>query len=485
MTGALRWLLLAPLLLAGAWQAPVRAADVPYLSGRVVDNAEILSPATRDKLTAALKAHEQATGNQIAVLTVPSIAGESIEEYAGRVFATWQLGQKGKDNGVLVVIVPQDRKLRIEVGYGLEGTLTDVASSRIIRNLMTPQFKAGNYDQGTADGVLAVIAQLEGKPGVADAAPAAADTGAARSSFKFDAPDMPWPMRILLGAFMFGIIGLFTFIGIMTPGVGWFLYVFLIPFWAMFPLMIIGMNATFAVFAPLHRRLSDRQAAAGADRVVPEGGAGPEDQGPRERWRVRDDELRRGVRVVVVRKRRRILRWRRELGRRRCFGELVRSARGARANPCKTGSGLLPRQAFGAPAGDGVAVMVVVERPFEAFEHVEDLGKSRLLQCLAGADRALTAAADEEHRAIHAGDLAHLTDEMRIDVPVGTVVPRDVVRADRMADKQIFHFAAAVDEHRLRVLVQEFEGFAGLQMLHSGNSSTAVRTRICRLVRPI
>ena len=248
MIGILLRLAFLPLLVAGAWLAPVQAADVPYLSGRVVDHAEILSPATRDRLTAALKAHEEATGNQVAVLTVPTIDGESIEEYAARVFATWKLGRKDEDNGVLVVIVPQDRKMRIEVGYGLEGTLTDVAAARIIRNLMTPRFKTGNYDEGTADGVLAVIAQLEGKPGIADAAPAAADAHGGRSSFDLDLPEMPWPMRILLGAFIFGVIGLFTFIGVVTPGVGWFLYVFLIPFWAMFPLMIIGMRATLAVF---------------------------------------------------------------------------------------------------------------------------------------------------------------------------------------------------------------------------------------------
>ena len=248
MTAICRWLALLPLLVAGAWSAPLRAADVPYLSGRVVDHAEILSPATRERLTAALKAHEDATGDQVAVLTVPTIGGEGIEAYATRVFESWKLGRNGKDNGVLVVVVPQDRKMRIEVGYGLEGTLTDVASSRIIRNVMTPQFKDGNYDRGIADGVLAVIAQLEGKPGVADATPAAAGTGSGATSITIDTPDMPWPMRILLGAFIFGIIGLFTFIGIMTPGVGWFLYVFLIPFWAMFPLMIIGMNATVAVF---------------------------------------------------------------------------------------------------------------------------------------------------------------------------------------------------------------------------------------------
>ena len=248
MIGVLRGLALAALVIACAPLTPVRAAEVPYLSGRVVDDAEILSAPTRDKLTALMKAHEAATGNQIAVLTVPTIRDDSIEAYATKVFETWKLGQKGKDNGVLVVIVPQERKMRIEVGYGLEGTLTDVASSRIIRNLMTPQFKSGNYDQGTLDGVAAVIAQLEGKSAATGAAPALTQPDSRHSSFKFDRPDMPWQMRLLLGAFVFGIIGLFTVLGVMTPGMGWFLYVFLTPFWAMFPLMIIGMNATVAVF---------------------------------------------------------------------------------------------------------------------------------------------------------------------------------------------------------------------------------------------
>src|SRR5262249_48573382 len=134
--------------LALAWIVPAPAADVPYLTGRVVDNAEILKSATRERVTAALKAHEQATSNQIAVLTVPTIGDESIEEYAVKVFGTWKLGQKGKDNGVLLVVAPKDRKLRIEVGYGLEGTLTDAAASRIIRNVITPQFKAGDFVEG-------------------------------------------------------------------------------------------------------------------------------------------------------------------------------------------------------------------------------------------------------------------------------------------------------------------------------------------------
>jgi uncharacterized protein len=239
------WGLVAPAVICFADRASAEAPEVPYLTGRVVDNAEILKPATRERLTATLKAHEQATGNQIAVLTTGTIKGQSVEEYATKVFESWRLGQKPADNGVLVVVVPQDRKMRIEVGYGLEGTLTDVASSRIIRNVMTPRFKAGDYDQGIELGVAAIVAQLEGRGDVSSSANAisqAADSGS--SSMHFNEPNLAWPERILLGAFIFGIIGLFTFIGIMTPGVGWFLYVFLIPFWAMFPLIIIGGRAT-------------------------------------------------------------------------------------------------------------------------------------------------------------------------------------------------------------------------------------------------
>src|SRR5450755_3819694 len=134
--------------------------------------------------------------------------------------------------------------MRIEVGYGLEGTLTDVASSRIIRNVMTPSFKAGDYDKGVSDGVTAIIAQLEGKGEVAGPSGASSDSSSS-SSVHFNEPDLAWPERILLGAFIFGVIGLFTVIGVMTPGMGWFLYVFLIPFWAMFPLVVLGTHGTF------------------------------------------------------------------------------------------------------------------------------------------------------------------------------------------------------------------------------------------------
>ncbi|MDO8834105.1 MAG: TPM domain-containing protein, partial [Vicinamibacterales bacterium] len=137
--------------------APAAAIDVPYLTGRVVDNASILAAETRGRLAEAARAHEQATTNQIVVLTVPTIQPENIEDYAAEVFRGWQLGQRGKDNGVLLMVVPQDRKMRIEVGYGLEATLTDADCGRIIQALMTPAFKAGDYDKGIEDGLTAII----------------------------------------------------------------------------------------------------------------------------------------------------------------------------------------------------------------------------------------------------------------------------------------------------------------------------------------
>ncbi len=224
------------------------ATDVPYLTGRVTDEAEILSAQTREKLGSLLKRHEDQTDNQIAVLTVRSLDGESVEQYALDVFNTWNLGRKGKDNGVLLLVAPQERRMRIEVGYGLEGTLTDVAAGRIIRNAITPRFKESNFDQGLMDGVQAIVDTLEGKEPAAageeagDEAVAKADTAQAESFF--EGPELAWPERILIGAFIFGIIGLFTVIGVLTPGVGWFLYLFLIPFWAMFPIVVVGTRGT-------------------------------------------------------------------------------------------------------------------------------------------------------------------------------------------------------------------------------------------------
>ena len=259
---------IACVLFALCWLAvPAAAQDtaIPYLSGRVVDQAGILSTPARERLAAMLQAHERATGNQIVVLTVPTLGGESVEDYAVRVFEEWKLGSRDKDNGVLILVAPQDRRVRIEVGYGLEGTLTDATASRIIRDLMTPRFREGNYDVGIEAGVTAVIQILEGRRSAGTDADWLAPEGKA-SGFHVRAPDMSLAERILIGAFVFGIIGLFTFIGLVTPGaMGWFLYFFLIPFWSMFPMFIFGSGAalkilgTYAALYPLTKVFVSRQ----------------------------------------------------------------------------------------------------------------------------------------------------------------------------------------------------------------------------------
>jgi len=132
------------------------ALKVPALEGRVNDNAKLMSTSERQKAEEYLAAVEKQSGVQIAVLTVKSLQGESLEEYATEVFEKWGLGQKGKDNGVLLLVAYNERGVRIEVGYGLEGTLTDTKSGIIIRNVIIPEFKEGDYGEGITKGLRAV-----------------------------------------------------------------------------------------------------------------------------------------------------------------------------------------------------------------------------------------------------------------------------------------------------------------------------------------
>lgn len=247
--------IIIPLILA--LPARTSAIEMPYLTGRVNDYAQLLSPETSRMLSDSLREHESRTGNQVVILTISTLDGENIEDYANTVFNTWKLGQKDKDNGILIVVVPDDRCMRIEVGYGLEGTMTDLMSSRIIRNVMTPKFKDGDYNGGIADGVSAVLNVLQGGE-LSDEANYDDDTPAQSLTGGIQRPDMPVAQRILFGCFIFGIIGLFTFMGILTPGgSSWFLYFFLIPFWAMFPIVIVGSQGaliclcTYLVLFPI------------------------------------------------------------------------------------------------------------------------------------------------------------------------------------------------------------------------------------------
>jgi uncharacterized protein len=137
---------------------------IPEHGGKWVhDDANILSESTEATLEAMLKADRDSTSNQIAVLTIPSLQGGSLEEYSLAVAEKWALGKKEKDNGVLLLIVSEDRLIRIEVGYGLEGVLTDALSSRINRNEIAPYFRQGDYDTGVKEGVVAIIDAIKGE----------------------------------------------------------------------------------------------------------------------------------------------------------------------------------------------------------------------------------------------------------------------------------------------------------------------------------
>jgi uncharacterized protein len=141
----------------------VWALDVPQLKGRVNDYADMLSPSAVNRLEAVLAELERQDGTQIVVLTIPSLQGDSLEDFSIRTAEKWGIGQKGNDNGALLLIAKNDRKIRIEVGYGLEDRLTDLMSGRIIRNIITPQFKMGHFDQGVFDGVTAMIGTVKGE----------------------------------------------------------------------------------------------------------------------------------------------------------------------------------------------------------------------------------------------------------------------------------------------------------------------------------
>ncbi len=152
--------LAALLLVALTIGAALAAANFPALTGRVVDDAHILSPVTSADLERKLADLEQKSGIQLVVATVSSLGDEEIEPYANELFRYWKLGETKKDNGALLLIAPKERRMRIEVGYGLEGTLTDAISSLIIANAIAPRFKAGDFNGGVTRGVDDIITTL-------------------------------------------------------------------------------------------------------------------------------------------------------------------------------------------------------------------------------------------------------------------------------------------------------------------------------------
>src|SRR5256714_6901340 len=138
------------------------ALDFPSLSGRVVDDANILDQTTRAALTQKLAALEAKTTDQLVVVTLKSLQGTSVEDFGVELGRRWQIGQKGKNNGVLLIVAPNERKVRIEVGYGLEGALTDAVSRLIIENAIAPRFRENDFAGGISRGVDDIIQVLSG-----------------------------------------------------------------------------------------------------------------------------------------------------------------------------------------------------------------------------------------------------------------------------------------------------------------------------------
>jgi uncharacterized protein len=218
--------------------AEAQRAVPPLWGHRVHDEADVLSSETVEYLESFLKQHEDSTTNQIAVLVIPSLDGDLLEEYAIRVAHNeWKLGTSKNDNGALLLVVVNDRKMRIEVGQGLEGVLPDAVTSRIIRNQIAPHFREQEYDEGIRAGVEAMVQSIGGEF-LADEASESLEV------------DMSLKERVLIGAFIFGILGVFTAIGLFIKGcMGWFLYAFLIPFYAVFPMAVLGINGGLTALA--------------------------------------------------------------------------------------------------------------------------------------------------------------------------------------------------------------------------------------------
>lgn len=203
MRAFIAWLL----VLVAFAAAPAHAAYPPRPDGPVLDQAGIIPDADEAALDAKLRAYNQRTGRALVVVTVSSLDGETIEMYAVRLFEQWGIGGKESDQGLLFLIAPAERKLRFETGYGLHGIFPDVLAGRVIRNEVTPRFKAGDMPGGINAGIDAVIAQLERTPADAKAvaeAAAAAEAQAPRGNDLTISAVVGWIALMVFFMLMFG-----------------------------------------------------------------------------------------------------------------------------------------------------------------------------------------------------------------------------------------------------------------------------------------
>ena len=199
---------------AAAPSSPQTTVPVPTLAGRVNDLAHLLDAAAVAELEAKLADYEKTTGNQLVLLTVPTLGGFPLEEYSLKVAEAWKLGRKGVSNGVLLFVAKEERKIRIEVGYGLEPSLTDAATSHIISGIMTPRFRAEDYKGGILAAFEAMMQAAEGNLVL----PAAAGGGSRH---------LPLVWFALLALLGYGFMGMITWFSLFMKGAGVIFYLML------------------------------------------------------------------------------------------------------------------------------------------------------------------------------------------------------------------------------------------------------------------
>jgi uncharacterized protein len=223
--------------------APAIALEVPQYQGYVTDLAGMLSPVERQRLEQMLLAFEQSDSTQIAVLTIPSLEGDSLEDFSIRTVDAWKTGQKGKDNGVLLLVSKGDRKVRIEVGRGLEGVLTDLLAGRIVDQVITPRFKAGQMDEGFEAGISAIISATRGEFQSTGQNPRRAHRGGQSSLLNYliffailvgFLGRLSKPVGAVTGAML---LPLFAFLGV-SSSLGWLILLLLIPTGALLGLLL-------------------------------------------------------------------------------------------------------------------------------------------------------------------------------------------------------------------------------------------------------
>lgn len=235
------------------------ALDVPPLEGRVNDRANLIPPDARQRIEQKLAGLEQRTGAQVAVLTIPSLEGDSLEDFSLRVAEAWKLGQAEKDNGALLLVAQQDRKMRIEVGYGLEPVLTDLETSLIQRDYIIPRFRSGDFGGGIEAGMDAIVQAIEGEVEPAPEQPQPVGNPGGRGLGN-------WPGLLLITLFFLGPFSLNA-----ARSGSWLVYLFLLPFYFFLGSMVnlwVGLLAAGAwlIAFPILRMLLPRTPGYGSRR---------------------------------------------------------------------------------------------------------------------------------------------------------------------------------------------------------------------------